>query len=69
MFSPEEYTWTTPGKGLVMIGCFVATVLGLCFVVGQTYPDKPATPREYVDGLEAELGGSKAVRVSLFLDA
>lgn len=64
MFSPEEYTHTKPGKGLFQIGCFVATVFGLCFVVGQVYPDRPSAPKEYVDGLERELGGPAATRVS-----
>lgn len=64
MFSPEEYTHTKPGKGLVQIGCFVAVVLGLCGVVSMTYPDKQSAPREFEGGLERELGGPNAVRVS-----
>ncbi|CZT08400.1 uncharacterized protein RCO7_08226 [Rhynchosporium graminicola] len=62
MFSPEEYTHTTPGKGLFQIGCFVAVVLGLCTVVGMTYPDKQSAPREFEGGLERELGGPDALR-------
>jgi NADH dehydrogenase (ubiquinone) 1 beta subcomplex subunit 8 len=64
MFSPEEYTHTKPGKGLFQIGCFVAAVFTLCGVVSLTYPDTPAAPREFEDGLERELGGPHAVRVS-----
>lgn len=63
MFSPEEYTHTKPGKGLFQIGCFIAAVLGLCTVVGMSYPDKQSAPREFEGGLERELGGPNAVRV------
>jgi NADH dehydrogenase (ubiquinone) 1 beta subcomplex subunit 8 len=66
MFSPEEYTHTKPGKGLFQIGCFVAAVFGLCGVVSMTYPDKPSAPREFEGGLERELGGPNALRVSLY---
>ncbi|RPB20817.1 hypothetical protein L211DRAFT_870387 [Terfezia boudieri ATCC MYA-4762] len=60
-FSPEAYTWTTPGKGLMQNGLFVLTVLGLCGVVYSTYPDKPAVPRTFpYDGLREALGGEKA---------
>ena len=64
MFSPEEYTHTKPGKGLFQLGCFVAAVFGLCGVVAMTYPDRPSAPREFEGGLERELGGPNAVRVS-----
>jgi hypothetical protein len=30
----------------------------------MTYPDKPSAPREFEGGLENELGGPNAVRVS-----
>jgi hypothetical protein len=63
MFSPEEYTHTTPGKGLVQIGCFITAALGLCGVVSLFYPDKASAPREFEGGLEKELGGPGAVRV------
>jgi len=62
IFSPYEYTHTTPGKGLFQIGCFVAVVLGLCGIVSMTYPDRPSYPKEYEGGLERELGGPGAVR-------
>jgi NADH dehydrogenase (ubiquinone) 1 beta subcomplex subunit 8 len=65
MFSPEEYTHTKPGKGLFQVGCFVAAVFALCGVVSMTYPDKPSAPREFEGGLERELGGPGALRVSL----
>ena len=64
MFSPHEYTHTKPGKGLFQIGCFVAAVFGLCGIVAKTYPDKQSAPREFEGGLERELGGPNAVRVS-----
>jgi NADH dehydrogenase (ubiquinone) 1 beta subcomplex subunit 8 len=64
MFSLEEYTHSTPGKAVFQIGCFVAAVLALCGVVALYYPDKPSAPREFEGGLERELGGPTAVRVS-----
>jgi len=65
MFSPYEYTWTTTGPGLIMIGTFVATVLGVSGLVYLNYPDKVAYPREFEGGLQRELGGPGAVRVGL----
>lgn len=44
---------------------FVGAVFGLCGVVSVLYPDKASTPREFEGGLEKELGGPNAVRVSL----
>lgn len=64
MFSLEEYTHSTPGKAVFQIGCFVAAVFALCGVVALYYPDKPSAPREFEGGLERELGGPTAVRVS-----
>lgn len=64
MFSVYEYTYTTPGKAIFQIGCFVATVFGLSGLVMLSYPDKPSVPREFEGGLEKELGGPLAVRVS-----
>ena len=64
MFSPEEYTHVTSGKAIFQIGCFVTAVFALCGVVVLYYPDKPSAPREFEGGLERELGGPKAVRVS-----
>jgi len=64
VFSTEEYTHFTSGKGFFLLGCFIATVGGLCYVVGVTYPDKPSAPRTFEGGLETELGGPTAVRVS-----
>jgi NADH dehydrogenase (ubiquinone) 1 beta subcomplex subunit 8 len=64
MFSTEAYTHATPGKAIFQIACFVAVVFGLCGVVVMTYPDKPSAPREFEGGLERELGGPGAVRVS-----
>lgn len=64
MFSPEEYTHFKPGWGAILLGTFVAGVFTLCGVVSVYYPDKPSAPKEYEGGLEKELGGPDAVRVS-----
>jgi NADH dehydrogenase (ubiquinone) 1 beta subcomplex subunit 8 len=63
IFSPYEYTWTTTGPGLLMIGTFVATFMSVLGVVFLSYPDRPSYPREFEEGLERELGGVSAVRV------
>ncbi|KAK0391562.1 hypothetical protein NLU13_1062 [Sarocladium strictum] len=65
IFSPWEYTWTTTGPGLVMIGTFIATFLSVSGVVYMFYPDMPAYPREFPGGLERELGGPGAVRARM----
>lgn len=65
VFSPEEYTHVTPGKGLLHLGFFVAAVFGLTAVTSVFYPDKPSAPQTYPDGLEKELGGPNAAPVSL----
>ncbi|KAL2176540.1 uncharacterized protein P884DRAFT_225430, partial [Thermothelomyces heterothallicus CBS 202.75] len=64
MFSPWEYTWIGTGKGLFQIGVFVAVFLSVCYGVKLTYPDRVSYPREFEGGLERELGGPGAVRVS-----
>lgn len=64
IFSPWEYTWTTTGPGLIMVGTFIAVFLGVTGIVYLNYPDMPAYPREFEGGLERELGGPGAVRVS-----
>lgn len=64
MFSPYEYTWTTTGPGLVMIGSFIAVFLSVTGVVYLNYPDRPTVPTRFEGGLERELGGPGAVRVS-----
>lgn len=66
VFSPHEYTHFTPAKGFFMCGCFVALILGLTFTVRLNQPDIPAMPREFQDGLEKELGGPRALRVSVY---
>lgn len=43
-------------------GTFVAAFCTLLAVVSRYYPDKPSAPRTYPGGLEAELGGPRAVR-------
>jgi NADH dehydrogenase (ubiquinone) 1 beta subcomplex subunit 8 len=64
MFSTYEYTWITPGKGLAQIGAFIVAFLSVVYVVKLTYPDRVSYPREFEGGLERELGGPGAVRVS-----
>lgn len=64
MFSPYQYTWTSTGPGLLMIGTFVSVFLGVTTITYLTYPDQPSYPREFEGGLERELGGPGAVRVS-----
>lgn len=63
MFTPYEYTHTTPGVAIFQIGCFITAVFGLMAVVRLNYPDKQSAPRDFEGGLEAELGGPTAVRV------
>lgn len=63
VFSTEPYTHFTAGWGWVLMGSFVASVLGLCVVVGQLYPDTPTVPRRFPNGLEKELGGPGALLV------
>ncbi|KAE8351553.1 hypothetical protein BDV28DRAFT_158641 [Aspergillus coremiiformis] len=65
VFSPEQYTHVTSGKGFFHLGMFVATFLGFCGVVSFYYPDKPSVPRTYPEGLEKELGGPNAVTLAL----
>ncbi|KAI0505119.1 hypothetical protein F5B22DRAFT_538269 [Xylaria bambusicola] len=62
VFSPYEYTWVSSKMAFAQLGMFIATVMGVCWVVGRLYPDKPAFPREFEGGLERELGGSGAFR-------
>ncbi|CAI7571072.1 unnamed protein product [Penicillium bialowiezense] len=61
VFSPEQYTHVSAGKGFFHLGCFVVAFLGLVGVVSLNYPDKPSVPKTYVDGLEKELGGPNAL--------
>lgn len=68
VFSPYEYTHTKPGKGALQLLTFVVAVFGLCGVVSMLYPDKPSAPREFEGGLERELGGPSALRVSCVLN-
>ncbi|KAJ4855000.1 NADH-ubiquinone oxidoreductase ASHI subunit (CI-ASHI or NDUFB8) domain-containing protein [Trichoderma breve] len=65
IFSPWEYTWTTTGPGLIMVGTFIAVFLGVSGVVYLNYPDRVAFPREFENGLERELGGPGAVRARM----
>jgi NADH dehydrogenase (ubiquinone) 1 beta subcomplex subunit 8 len=65
--SLHDYDHFTPGWGAVLMGGFIVSVLGLCGVVSLYYPDKISVPKTYEGGLEAELGGPRAVRVSSIL--
>ena len=67
IFSLEEYTHMTPARGFLLWGGFIATVLALGVVVRAYYPDRPSAPKEYAEGLEAELGGKGALRVRFLL--
>ncbi|KAI8628011.1 hypothetical protein F5Y19DRAFT_439197 [Xylariaceae sp. FL1651] len=62
IFSPYEYTWVGSRTAFAQIGAFIVVFVGVCWVVGRLYPDKPSFPREFEGGLERELGGPGAVR-------
>jgi hypothetical protein len=61
----HDYNHFTPQWGMVLMGTFIASVFGLCAVVGTVYPDKLSAPKTYPDGLDAELGGKGALLVSV----
>ncbi|KAH7150254.1 hypothetical protein B0J13DRAFT_549816 [Dactylonectria estremocensis] len=65
IFSPWDYTWTTTGPGLVMVGSFLAVFFSVLGVVSYNYPDMVAYPREFENGLQRELGGPGAVRARM----
>ncbi|KAH7134077.1 hypothetical protein EDB81DRAFT_803125 [Dactylonectria macrodidyma] len=65
IFSPWDYTWTTTGPGLVMVGTFLAVFFSVLGVVSFNYPDMVAYPREFENGLQRELGGPGAVRARM----
>ena len=64
VFSPHEYDHYKPGFGFFLLGCFVATFMGVVGVVSLYYPDKPSVHRGFPGGLDRELGGEGAVLVS-----
>ncbi|KAL1795009.1 hypothetical protein ACET3X_006825 [Alternaria dauci] len=64
VLSLHDYNHFSPQWGFVLMGTFVATVFGLCAAVSTIYPDKLSAPKTYPDGLEAELGGKRALLVS-----
>lgn len=64
MFSPEDYNFYTSAQCFGLIGCFVATFLGMCAVVRASYPDRPTVERGFPGGLDRELGGEGALHVS-----
>lgn len=63
-FSTESYTHFKAPKAFFLLGCSIVTVFAFSGVVSFFYPDKPSAPRTFEDGLETELGGANAVRVS-----
>jgi NADH dehydrogenase (ubiquinone) 1 beta subcomplex subunit 8 len=64
MFSPYEYTWVTPRMALLQLGIAVSVFLSVVGLMKLVYPDRVAYPREFEGGLEKELGGPGAMRVS-----
>ncbi|QDS70911.1 hypothetical protein FKW77_006423 [Venturia effusa] len=61
LFSPEPYTWTTPGHGLKLQAAFVVALCTLLSAVYATMPGKPSVPRTFPGGLQKELGGPGTV--------
>lgn len=64
IFALEDYTHMTPARGALLWAGFITAVLTVSFAVRATYPGKPSVPTEYEGGLEKELGGPAARRVS-----
>ena len=64
MFSLYEYTHMTAARGFLIWGILITVVSGGIYGLSFYYPDRPSAPKEYDSGLETELGGSGAVRVS-----
>lgn len=64
IFALEDYTHMTSSRGALLWAGFIAAIMGIGYGVTVTYPGKPSTPKEYEGGLERELGGPGAVRVS-----
>lgn len=64
MFSPEDYNFYTSPQCFGLVGCFVATFLGMCALVKAYYPDRPTVDRGFEGGLDRELGGAEALLVS-----
>ena len=63
IMSWHEYNWTSPAKGMMFAGTFVASVGAVLGAIYSLYPDMPAYPREFDGGLVHALGGTGAVRV------
>lgn len=64
IFSTYEYTHMTARQGLVGWAVFISIVVGTVYWVKATLPPRPSYPKEYEGGLERELGGPGAERVS-----
>lgn len=65
VLSLHDYDHFTPGWGAALLGTFCVSVALLCGVTSFYYPDKKSVPKTYPDGLEAELGGKRAVSVGI----
>lgn len=68
VFSLHDYTHMTSGRAALCWAFFIGTVLSLSYTVKLTYPDRPSAPKEYEGGLDREMGGPGALRVSIFRD-
>ena len=53
-----------PHQALVGWIVFASSIVGVYYFVKSTMPDQPSYPKEYEGGLERELGGPGAERVS-----
>jgi NADH dehydrogenase (ubiquinone) 1 beta subcomplex subunit 8 len=62
IMAPWEYTFATPAKAFAMVGSFLAAMAGVIGTCYALYPDMPAYPREFENGLVKQLGGSGATR-------
>jgi NADH dehydrogenase (ubiquinone) 1 beta subcomplex subunit 8 len=65
VFSLEDYTHMTTARASLCWAVFIASIYGVYYAVKATYPDRPSVPKEYEGGLDKELGGPGALRVSL----
>lgn len=64
IFATEDYTHFRAPRAWLLMGVFQAVFWGVAGVIYVYYPDKPAVPRTFQDGLETELGGPGGKTVS-----
>jgi NADH dehydrogenase (ubiquinone) 1 beta subcomplex subunit 8 len=64
IMSTWEYDFATTKKALIMVAAFLGSLGAVLGAVYAVYPDIPATPREFEDGLVRQLGGPGAMIVS-----